>query len=317
MPVYTWDTDRWVSPGQEDIIPGVPTFTLGTTEPDNTNAGPRVTEAQMSNYAGSLTNVSGTLDRVIITGGNVYNPQSNTIIRDSIIRMPAAPTTDTWGIVSWNGSANITVEYTKIEVPLANRSFHHQAAMHGSGFITYRNDISGFVDGYDMAGIGKKGSWTEEGSYIHDLPHYDNPPDTSHPDGSHSDGIQIMGNMIFAVIRGTAIHVGYTSGILVTEGIGALDAFTLEDVWFRSDIATFGSMLNFKFTETVPSSIIRPKFSKDGYPVVARIVMDTTQIAQSDITYNGATKPVWLDGDTSVVPIWTGSSNNSTYQGTL
>jgi hypothetical protein len=75
----------------------------------------------------------------------------------------------------------------------------------GCNFTLVSCDISGTCDGIHIYGSltdrndPNAGNVTVLNSWIHDLVHYGNPPDTSHSDGSHNDGVQLVGghNILF------------------------------------------------------------------------------------------------------------------------
>lgn len=234
-------------------------FVLGETEPTALNAytpraavGPRVPETSMTNYAGSLTNVSsgGTLDRLIISG--IFKPSvANFTLRDSIVTggVPpgSSPTSENlwwpmWDIRS-SSNAMINVEFCEAAPSFLS---HEIYALKGGNATLNRCVIRDTVDGVDAHGGGTYPSNTMKtvrvlGCLIEDLQTFTDPNQSDNI--THNDGVQAKGALTLLEVTGSAIYGGRTSCILVQQQVGIYGAVILDRNWLYGH-PTLGSTIN-------------------------------------------------------------------------
>lgn len=91
----------------------------------------------------------------------------------------------------------------------------------GSNFSLRRVEITKTVDGVMIYGGASRtdpsaGNVSIEGSWIHDLPHYD---DDSHVDGTHNDAVQIGGGHDITITGNRLDGTIYNAGVMITQGL--------------------------------------------------------------------------------------------------
>jgi hypothetical protein len=78
-------------------------------------------------------------------------------------------------------------------------------------------EITETVDGFQCYGDGYV---SVVDSWIHDLTHYPNPPDTSHSDGSHNDGLQISQGSNYLIQGNLFDGSMFNSGMYISQELG-------------------------------------------------------------------------------------------------
>jgi hypothetical protein len=245
--------------GRDGDQPFDDTFVLGETEPTALNAftpaascGPRVPETSMTNYAGSLTNVSANavLERMIITGW-VKPSVANWTLRDSIVQIGEPGTAGANPItrnlitpgLDTRASANVNITYEHVEVRPSFHSHEIYGFKGGNGTL-YRSIVRGTVDGVQAHGQSATGIQKRVeiiGSLIEDLRIFEDP--TQNDDITHNDGVQGFGALTLLRVRGSAIHGGRTSCILVQQQSGTYGDVEILENWLYGH-ASLGSTIN-------------------------------------------------------------------------
>lgn len=248
-PAYLYDkTAQLARPlwGGADIdLSHVDLFTLYVTEPTAANTGFRIPEANLTNYAGSLTNVKAgeTVSGLAITG-NVEPYNSGGTYRDCLILMGASPFATGIEYPAIRGlRAGVTdnlFEFCTVAPSVQTVDIY---GPQGGGFTLRRCDVSGVVDGLHINGLssGEVKFVRAEGCYIHDLVSYTVDPRQG-GGHSHNDGIQAAGYLDLEVV-GSAIHGGFTSAILLQQGLGTYTKALIDRNWLYGD-PTGGACLN-------------------------------------------------------------------------
>ena len=207
--VYAGRSGRWVrTDGLLGPTFGAPAgFQLDTTKPTAELVGYRgagVSEAQLANYAGSLTNVQAgdTLDRLAITGWVNANA-SNFTLRESLVLVgpESAPgtTTPTPALRTWtNGVSGTRFEFVEVAPSHPSVGLY---GFHGFDGVLSRVHIH---DATDLAVLFKQnvqvlGCLLERSRWW--------AVDPRQVDGSHNDIMQIEGGTTF-LIRGSALDAG-------------------------------------------------------------------------------------------------------------
>lgn len=222
-------------------------FVAGTTQPTLTagegKAGPRVTEAQMTNYAGSFTNVQNgdVIDRLIITGYVSLGNTSNTTLRDSKVLVGADPNPTSLGnwpaVRCWGTGTNRRVEFTEIAPSAPGARIY---GIHGWDFAAHRNYIHDCVDSF----VTSAQNTLIEGNYIEKSRWY--AVDPNQVDGTHNDQDQAQGGSnhvvrgnyfdagVYTVASRNADPNGYGAnfGILGTQDTGAQTGAVINANWF-------------------------------------------------------------------------------------
>lgn len=305
------------------------TFVLRTTMPTPENTGCRVPLGMLDVITDPLvlSTPGAVIERKLIAptsvpGGFAVDWRSaNITMRDCVIRLPAA-TMQTAAI--WSRTASGVagrVEHTTIEVPSGVRSYRHAYAFQGSGLTFHRAEIRGFVDGWSVVGLNKRGDFTAEGCYVTDMPVYTAAtPGIVHPSDTvtHNDGFQIEGNLGAVSVIGCNIETALSANILVTQDAGSYDLPpVIEDNWFTIDHVPFGSMLNVKASQPpiVGMRWARNRFARDE-PSKARMVASLAHLDQMDITSHGPDRNVYIGGNPAdIVPVYDpiAATNRTTY----
>lgn len=243
-------------------------FVLGVTEPTALNTGPRVSEAQLSNYSGSLTNISNgeVIDRLIITG-RVNSPTATFTVRDSIIRGGEPTPTgqdpvvrnNKWALADTRSSATSLARYEYVTFD-PSYSSHEIYGFRGGNFEAYRCNLSGMTDAFSVHGSGTYPSTTNKNVKIHGCYVWRFPihPDPDQGDNiTHNDGIQSAGALNTLEIVGNSIGFGEprarTSCILLQKNAGTyVNPIVVTDNWLYGH-TTDGSTFN--MSETLPGSV--------------------------------------------------------------
>lgn len=184
-------------------------FVAGTTQPTLTagdgKAGPRVTEAQMSNYAGSLTNWQAgdpPVDRLIITGYATRGNAAGMTIQDSKILVGADPSpsaTGNWpAFRAWGTGTNTVMQFCEIAPSNPGARVYGAHIWDATVKRCYIHDcVDSFVTSAQNTLI--------EGNYIEKARWY--AVDPNQVDGTHNDLIQAQGGSNH-VIRGNYFDAG-------------------------------------------------------------------------------------------------------------
>lgn len=219
-------------------------FDLGTTEPTAANTGIRVPETSLTNYGGSLTNVKSgeTVSRLAITG-NIEPYNSGGTYQDCLILMGSSPYASGIEYPAIRGlRAGITnnlFEFCTVRPTVQTVDIY---GPQGGGMTLRRCDISGVVDGLHINGLSTEVKFFRaEGCYIHDLVSYAVDPRQG-GGHSHNDGVQSAGNLDLELV-GNAIHGGYTSAVLLQQGLGTYVKALIDRNWLYGD-PTGGACLN-------------------------------------------------------------------------
>jgi len=297
-------------------------FVLGTTKPSASNTGPRDESL--------LTEVTPTGGVVTLSGGTATSPQiyekklvngrinvtgANVIIRDVIVRMPKSDTEVAGIYVRTAGATNVLIEFTKIEVPLDNRSWANAYGIQGSGFKASRCEISGTIDGISMAGIAQKSYAIAEGNYIHELPFQAYSP--GRPEGTHNDGLVMEGNLTTVSVAGNYIRMPRNAALFVNRWNNGVYDNPPEIVsnWFDiEDTATTGAILNVKnFSPVITGLKIQKNRFTTAYPARAKMLLYPEHLTAANMDSSGTLRNVYDDGSTTIVPVFNGSSNVTSY----
>lgn len=282
--------DTWFFDGTVEKRPGAPNkippdaFQLRITKPSAANTGPRIPEINLVNYAGSFSNAPAggpPISGLAITGQiNATNP--NVTFQDCLVKMGANsnPGTTYLGIKANNASQPTGLRFEFCEIRPSVQSVDHYG-IQGRGFVLYRCEISGVVDGGVLHGSGTNGTASVQGCFIHGLAHYDVDPRQSGTP-SHDDGLQIEGLLDVEVI-GNTILGGYTSAILVTQNVGTFARVSIEDNWLDQEHPAGGAVVNVSEKSLGPINnftLARNKFGRTGTGY--RIIMpSTTRLAST------------------------------------
>lgn len=221
-----------------------PNFVLGMTKPTRSNTGLAargVSEAQLSNYAGTFTNVSKgeKIDRLLITGS--FRPNNTCTLSESKVVGPAVapPLGETFNLVDTRSLAiddPVRVEYCDLSPQ--TRTVDMYGVAYGQVEV-YRSIIEGVVDGMSVHGAG---TWPATihrtvrllGSLLTDSPWYaDDPRQT---DGSHNDFIQAHGSLQLLMIWGNTFGLDgekADTSILIQQAHGLYDAVRIIENWFH------------------------------------------------------------------------------------
>lgn len=227
---------------------GVSGFLVGMTQPTLTagigKAGPRVTEAQMANYAGSITTWQTgdpPIDRLIITG---YVQRGNTngmTIQDSKILVGADPSPGSVGnwpaVRCWGTGTNTLIQFCEIAPSNPGARVY---GIHGWDFHAYRCHIHDCVDSFVTSGQ----NTLIEGCYIEKARWY--AVDPNQTDGTHNDEDQLQGGSnhikrgnfydagVHTVASRTSDPNGYGAnfGILGTQDTGLQLGAVIDANWF-------------------------------------------------------------------------------------
>lgn len=279
----------------------VDNFQQNVTEPNDTNVGPRVKEISLQNYAGTFTNVKDNepIKRLIIPGSIDLGASKNAHVEDCIVLGGPAPVAGTTYplIKALNGNLNTVIEFTEI------RPSHPSVDVYGvqGGDITFRRSkVTGVVDAFSINGSSSAGARHKivviEDSLIKDLPFYASDP--RQVDGSHNDGIQGAG-VLDLTVRGTAIHGGVTSCILLQKNQGIYTKALVEYCWLYGH-PTSGSTFNTSEDGRGPIENLTFRYSKvDRNGKAPRILIASATLAAGTTDIHDI---VFMD-DGSPVPI--------------
>jgi hypothetical protein len=216
----------------------MPTLTAGDGK-----AGPRVTEAQMENYAGSLTNVTNgeTVDRLIITGYATRNTANNVTFEDCKILVGADPSPSSTGnwpaFRAWGTATGTVIQFCEIAPSHPGARVY---GIHGWDMTARRNYIHDCVDSF----VTSAQNTLIEGNYIEKARWY--AVDPNQVDGTHNDMIQaqgggnhvVRGNYfdagVYTVASRNADPNGYGAnfGILGTQDTGLQTGALIDANWF-------------------------------------------------------------------------------------
>lgn len=242
MPILLTRDGQWVD-AAGNVHAGSDGFVLGVTEPTAANTGPRVAEASLSNYAGSLTNVTtgDTIDRLAITGRIVPNAGGVTF-RDTLVLggmpdgSPSSPSVaNTWALVdSRSGSVTTPNLYEHCEIRPSYLS-HDIYGFRGGNIDAYRCKIWPVIDAFSVHGSGTYPANTMKivrirGCYA-ERSHFEAVDPRQGPEGSHGDTVQPAGALSELTIIGNALWGGNTSCILLQKNGGPYGMVTIEDNW--------------------------------------------------------------------------------------
>lgn len=255
IPAYAIDA-YWRSVLDAEPFPDE--FILGVTQPEAINTftpaavvGPRVPEISMTNYGGSLTNVSNgaTLERLIITG-NVKPSVSTWTLRDSIVMggVPAGSNPASVGLVypllDNRSSLNTDIRWEHVEVRPSFNSHEIYGFKGGYGTL-YRSIIRGTVDGIQAHGQSATGQQKYVdvlGCLVEDLRVFAD-PNQSGDNITHNDGVQAQGALTRLRIIGSTIRGGRTSCILLQQQTGTYVEVEIDRNWLYGH-ASLGSTIN-------------------------------------------------------------------------
>lgn len=274
-----WETNPPTFPEQEDP------FILGTTKPTLTagpgKAGLRVADNQLSNYAGSFTNLQPgqTVSRLAISGViTMAGGDGPGIFEDCLVLYgqpptwpPSTSTVNTYrGVSAFSPHSGLTFNHCELRpntgVPPTNLDTGPQPGTYlswdtygiqGGDITVYRCYIHHGVDGITGQGTLPSGSTPGPrrtayfyGNYIEKLQWYANDP--GKVDGSHNDGIVGEGNADLEIIgnlvdnrQSNTLNNGRASCIFVNNNvIGNYDKVLITDNWLYPNEVTAGTAIN-------------------------------------------------------------------------
>ncbi len=110
----------------------------------------------------------------------------------------------------------------------------------GSNVTLRRVEITGTVDGVTVYGTSSRtdpyaGNVTIEGSWIHDLRHYN---DSSHADGTHNDGVQVIGGRNIRITGSRIDGTIHNAGIMITNGRNNVSNVAIANNWAAGGACT-------------------------------------------------------------------------------
>jgi hypothetical protein len=210
----------------------------GTYRPDASTTGITSDVGDLTVYAGNLytTSANQVIENMWVQGKIVVHHENVTVRNCLIDGATAGPSSPSYASITCYDNFATSSNFYDCTITGSITTVYSSNGVQGRDMNLYRCDISGTVDGigaqYENVGI--------YGCWIHDLPWYSWDP--GHSDGSHNDGIQVHGGSNFT-IRGNSIEVGYkgTSGIIVTQDVGATSNVTIDQNWIMSVYPTTAS----------------------------------------------------------------------------
>lgn len=276
--------------------PAPETFVLGTTQPTAANTGPRIADVNLSNYAGSFTNLrpGETVRGLAITGVITMSTGDGPgVFEDCLIQYgqppvwpPSGSTVNTYRGASVFGPHNgVTFNFCEFRPDPAYLSYDTYG-IQGGDMTIYRCHLQDGVDGIVGQGYGlvngvpgPRRTVRIYGNYIERLRWYSNDPGKG-PEGSHSDGIVGEGNADFEAIGNTVDQRYSTNGqascIFVNNNVpGNYTKVLISDNWLypieTTSYATASSSINIGATPCNNLTIIRNRIKRPASSTLGRI----------------------------------------------
>lgn len=256
--------------------PAPDTFVLGTTEPNASNTGSRIADINLSNYAGSFTNLQPgeTVRGLAITGVITMSTGDGPgVFEDCLIQYgkppvwpPSTSSVNTYRGASAFGAHNgLTFNFCEFRptgtptggpgdadtgpTPGTYLSWDTYG-IQGGDITVYRCHLQKGVDGIvgqGFTGGGARRTVRIHGNFIEDLRWYSNDPGKT--DGSHNDGIVGEGNADFEAV-GNAVNnrtlaSGKASCIFINNNVpGNYAKVYIADNWFYPNEVSLSTAIN-------------------------------------------------------------------------
>lgn len=296
MPAQHWTLNaagRWQTEGGRSIS-FRDNLVAGSYRPSAATTG---TLGSLTTHAGDFvtTSASQVVQNLNITG-RVKIRHDNVTFRNCRIQ-GGNPTVEA-GFCSVEAfqSRGTTTKFYDCEITTSYLQIESGNSIQGRDFEIYRCNLWGSVDGVGA----QYSNVTISACWIHDIKWYT--PDPGHSDNrTHNDGIQVHGGANFTII-GNSIEVGYpgggdgvgfhehTSGIIVTQDVGATSNVTIDKNWIYS-VSNVGTAVGINLSHSPRSgpyggtvTVTNNRFSAlSTFRTGKHILMDST-------TYDKATK---------------------------